>query len=144
MEDVKRQARRVVLPVAMLTEYLVRTAPEALPQARLLEIHSDVRTRCVILHLETKTDQVRDEAGHPVPLDHAVNWDEVFGVIPCEASGEMTQVEDITVSRKTGMQMKSELDKLAKFLLEHFDGKTEFMEAEGSAVDVAIRLLSAK
>jgi hypothetical protein len=98
----------------MLTEYLVRTSPEALPQARLLEIHSDVRTRRVILHLETKTDQVKDEAGHPVPLDHAVNWDEVFGVIPCEASGEMTPVEDITVSRKAWQELKTKYEALLR------------------------------
>ncbi len=144
MEDVKRQVRRVLMPSAKLMEFLSRRAPQEFVEARLLEMNADVRTGRVILHIETKTDELLDENSHPRPLDHELDWDEIFGVIPCEVCGEPTPVEEITVSRKAGMQMKSEIDRLAAFLHKRFESEIGSGDpAHGeSAVDVAIRLLT--
>jgi hypothetical protein len=114
MEEIKKQVRRVVMPSAKLMEFLGRRAPQEFVQAKLLELHSDVRTGQVILHIDTKTDQVMDDAGHPVPLDHELNWDEIFGIIPCAASGEMTPVENITVSGKAYNALRRRLQDFAQ------------------------------
>jgi hypothetical protein len=137
VEELKRQVRRVILPTQKLFSFLCRRAPAEFVRAKLLELHSDVRTNQLILHIETQTDVVMDEAGHPVPLDHTLDWDEVFGIIPCEVSGEPTPVEDITVSRKAGLQQKDDLLRLSHFLTQKFPATPE----EGT-VDWAIRLLS--
>jgi hypothetical protein len=110
MTALKKQARRVILPVDLLLQYLQRIAPQEFPNVLMREIHADVRTKQCILHLETNTDQVLDSAGHPVPMTRQVDWNKVFGKVPCEASGETTPVEELTVSRAAYEQYRTALE----------------------------------
>jgi len=98
IKPVQMQARRVIIPSARIMEYLTRKNPDEFVLPRLMELHSDVRTGRIMLHINSATVFRDARTGKPAPFNHTEDWNEVFGVIPCAASGKPTPVERITVS----------------------------------------------
>jgi hypothetical protein len=82
-----RQIRRVTLPLDKLVEFIDRQTT-LLTNTRLHNAQTDIRSKRVVLYIESDTD-------HPVPLDLILDWDEIFGTIPCAVCGQLTPVERI-------------------------------------------------
>ena len=77
-----------------LVQFLDRQS-DLLNRPRLHTAQADVRHKKLVLYIESDTS-------HPVPMDLPLNWDEIFGVIPCQVCGQATPVEDITVCKRCG------------------------------------------
>lgn len=103
-----RQLRKVVLPLTKLIEYLDRRTNE-LTNAKLHHANYDQDSGRMFLYIES-------EHGKPVPADVPMNWDEIFGTIPCEVSGERTFVDDITVSRAAADKLQARIAELEEKL----------------------------
>lgn len=101
------------MPLQLLIEYIDRRTHE-LTDAIIHDVKADDRTKRLYLHIETKTD----ENGHMLPFDFDLDWNEIFGVIPCEVSGEAYPVEEITVSRAAAQKMRERIEELEKRVLE--------------------------
>lgn len=86
---VARQIRRLKVPLQKLVDYLDRQTG-LLTNTRLHTAQADARQKVLIIYVESDSD-------HPVSLDLDLDWEEIFGTIPCLSCGKMTHVEHITV-----------------------------------------------
>ena len=87
----QRQIRRVEMPLGMLVAFLDRQS-DLLNSPRLHTAQADARHGKLILYIESTSS-------HPVPMDLDLNWEEIFGTIPCASCGTPTTVENITVCK---------------------------------------------
>ena len=82
------------MPLEALVQFLDRKT-DMISRPRLHTAIADVRHKVLVLFIESDT-------AHPVSMNLELDWNEIFGVIPCEVCGKDTPVESITVCRTCG------------------------------------------
>jgi hypothetical protein len=85
-----RQIRRVILPTQVVIDYLNRHYKDHIQNGRLHRCHADPHTGQIFLHVE-------HDGSDPAQLVLDVDWNQVFGIVPCAHCGVTTGVENLTV-----------------------------------------------
>lgn len=84
-----RQLRRVEVPLAMLVQYIDRRTEE-LADAKIHHAQVDDSGHKLFLYIETAVEA-------PLQQTIKLDWQQIFGIIPCEGCARPCPVEDITV-----------------------------------------------
>lgn len=102
-----RQQRRCRLPIGKLVDYIDRRTKE-LRGAIIHHVNADHNS--LYLYLDSLT-------GDPVPLEFNIDWEAIFGDVPCAVTGKKTFVDDVVVSKEGKQRLEDRIKTLESFII---------------------------